>query len=212
MAANKDMINASVQPTVTVDEMVKLEKVENRAYEKANERMQLELCAMEAKFVSREEERIRKAVEERERRDAELRREIAYERWRDEADKEIRRQEEEMEEEKVAKQLYVDVQTKSSGDQGGKDVDDHPILGPQIATLPYKRVHLTPASTLASIPVYERQRAYRHNRAWMMAKDKRKTLWMGIPGIISLMEDDDGRLCILDGQHRVGMMALLAEE
>ena len=55
MAANKDMINASVQPTVTVDEMVKLEKeIENRAYEKANERMQLELCAMEAKFVSRE--------------------------------------------------------------------------------------------------------------------------------------------------------------
>ena len=141
-----------------------------------------------------------------------MRREIAYERWRDEADKEIRRQEEEMEEEKVAKQLYVDVQTKSSGDQGGKDVDDHPILGPQIATLPYKRVHLTPASTLASIPVYERQRAYRHDRALMMAKDKRKTLWMGIPGIISLMEDDDGRLCILDGQHRVGMMALLAEE
>jgi hypothetical protein len=40
MAANKDMINASVQPTVTVDEMVKLEKeIENRAYEKANERM-----------------------------------------------------------------------------------------------------------------------------------------------------------------------------
>jgi hypothetical protein len=117
-----------------------------------------------------------------------------------------------MEEEKVAKQLYVDVQTKSSGGQGGKDVDDHPILGPQIATLPYKRVHLTPVSTLASIPVYERQRAYQHDRALMMAKDKRKTLWMGIPGIISLMEDDDGCLCILDGQHRVGMMALLAEE
>ena len=87
MAANKDMINASVQLTVTVDEMVKLEKeIENCAYEKANERMQLELCAMEAKFVSREEERIRKAAEERERRDAESRREIAYEWWRDEAD------------------------------------------------------------------------------------------------------------------------------
>ena len=45
-----------------------------------------------------------------------------------------------------------------------------------------------------------------------MAKDKRKTLWMGIPGVISLMEDNDGRLSILDSQHRVGMMALLAEE
>ena len=85
-------------------------------------------------------------------------------------------------------------------------------MGPQIARLAYKRVHLTPASTLASIPVFERQRAYRHDRAMVMAKDKRKTLWMGIPGVISLMEDDDGRLSILDGQHRVGMMALLAEE
>lgn len=73
-------------------------------------------------------------------------------------------------------------------------------------------MHLTSASTLASIPVYERQRAYRHDRASAMAKDKRKTLWMGIPGVISLMEDHDGRLSILDGQHRVGMMALLAEE
>lgn len=45
-----------------------------------------------------------------------------------------------------------------------------------------------------------------------MAKDKKKTLWMGIPGVISLMEDDDGRLSILDGQHRVGMMSLLEEE
>ena len=45
-----------------------------------------------------------------------------------------------------------------------------------------------------------------------MAKDKKKTLWLGIPGVISLMEDDDGRLSILDGQHRVGMMALLEEE
>ena len=35
---------------------------------------------------------------------------------------------------------------------------------------------------------------------------------MGIPGVISLMEDDDGRLSILDGQHRVGMMSLLQEE
>jgi hypothetical protein len=45
-----------------------------------------------------------------------------------------------------------------------------------------------------------------------MAKDKKKTLWMGIPGVISLAEDKSGKLSILDGQHRVGMMALLAEE
>jgi hypothetical protein len=68
------------------------------------------------------------------------------------------------------------------------------------------------ATTLASLPVYEKQRAYRHDRAQLMAKDKKKTLWMGIPGVISLMEDESGKLAILDGQHRVGMMALLREE
>ena len=52
----------------------------------------------------------------------------------------------------------------------------HPILGPQIARLPYKRVHLTPALTLA------------HDRARTMARDIRKTLWMGILGVILLME------------------------
>ena len=46
----------------------------------------------------------------------------------------------------------------------------------------------------------------------MFKEKKSKTLWMGIPGVISLMEDDDGRLSILDGQHRVGMMSLLEEE
>ena len=60
----------------------------------------------------------------------------------------------------------------------------HPILGPQIVRLPYKRVHPTPSLTLALIPVYERQHAYRHDRAGTMARDKQKTLWMGIPGVI----------------------------
>ena len=50
----------------------------------------------------------------------------------------------------------------------------HPILGPQLAQLPSKRIHLTPAHNLAPIPVYEKQRAYRHDRVKVMAKDKKK--------------------------------------
>ena len=215
------------------------EEIERRAIEKARERMELELRAMEEKYKSREEERVRMEAEERERREAEHRREIAFERWKEEATREMRRQEmdegdekeeeEEEEEEEEGRGRGQrrrrhgpgedDPEPNSSADRERHDDHTHdhhrrhhPILGPQIARLPYKRVHLTPASTLASIPVYERQRAYRHDRAMVMAKDKRKTLWMGIPGVISLMEDDDGRLSILDGQHRVGMMALLAEE
>jgi hypothetical protein len=230
MSSSTDDDNAngtSATPHRTADEARLLEEeIERRALEKAHERMELELRAMEERYKSREEERLRIEVKERERREVEHMREVAFERWKGEAESEMRRQE--IEEEKAGKgggqsrrgksrPGEDDSGSSSSDDHLGGRADDnhrrnHPILGPQIAELPYKRVHLTPASTLASIPVYERQRAYRHDRATAMARDKRKTLWMGIPGVISLMEDDDGRLSILDGQHRVGMMALLSEE
>ncbi|KAL3810272.1 hypothetical protein ACHAXA_008640 [Cyclostephanos tholiformis] len=213
-------------PYHTADETRRMEdEIERRALEKARERMELELRAMEEKYKSREEERMRGEAKERERREVEHMREVAFARWKEEAAREMRLQEIQEEEEgkwggrrrrRQSRPGEDDSESTSSEDHGGRDGHrhrhHHPILGPQIARLPYKRVHLTPASTLASIPVYERQRAYRHDRATAMAKDKRKTLWMGIPGVISLMEDDDGRLSILDGQHRVGMMALLSEE
>lgn len=86
------------------------------------------------------------------------------------------------------------------------------ILGPVVYDLGYKRCHVVSACQLTSIPVWERQRSYRHDRAKNMAKDKLKTLHLGMPGVISLHEDLQGNLSILDGQHRVGMMAILAEE
>lgn len=215
----------------SIDDTKKVEvEIEARVYEKAKEKMELELRAMETKFKLREEERIRNEKMEREKMETELRRELSYEKWKEDVAKEKMQQQQKEEESNVVKkqkggeQVHSDeVMTNLIDEQEGRmevvtnREDDqlypiHPILGQQIAILPYKRVHLTPASILASIPVYERQRAYRHDRALTMARDKRKTLWMGIPGVISLMEDDDGRLSILDGQHRVGMMALLAEE
>jgi hypothetical protein len=220
----------STSSSSSIDDTKKLEvEIEARVYEKAKEKMELELRAMEIKFKLREEERSRNEIMERERMETELRRELSYARWKEDVDKEKKMQEEGesnvVKKQKNEEQVHSEeVMTNLIEEQeGGMEVvtnhrDDaqlypiHPILGPQIAILPYKRVHLTPASILASIPVYERQRAYRHDRALTMAKDKRKTLWMGIPGVISLIEDDDGRLSILDGQHRVGMMALLAEE
>lgn len=68
------------------------------------------------------------------------------------------------------------------------DVDVHPLLGPCLADLGYKRVHLVSAQTLATIPVWKKQRIYRHNRAKEMAADKRKTLHLGVPGVIGLHE------------------------
>lgn len=67
-------------------------------------------------------------------------------------------------------------------------VDEHPVLGTPIIDLGTKRVHMTSVKVLKSLPVWKKQRTYRHNRAKSMATDKLKTLHLGFPGIISLHE------------------------
>ena len=171
-------------------------EIEQRALKTAQERMELELLAMKEQLKRKEEERMSLEKEQLRKEEIERQREESFTKWQENVAKEQQQEKEEMN----------DVQTVET------QQSDHPILGPQIAHLSYKRIHLTSASKLASLPVYEKQRAYRHDRAKEMAKDKKKTLWMGIPGVISLMEEECGRLSILDGQHRVGMMALLSEE
>lgn len=191
-----------------------LEEIEQRALEKAQERMELELKAMKEQLQRKEKERMQKISIERDRIEREHKKEfqLAYQKWKSDAAKDLLQQEEEKEE-TINGLDKVIVEGEGLKEDTINNTDDHhPILGLQIANLPYKRVHLTSAATLASLPVYEKQRAYRHDRAAKMAKDKKKTLWMGIPGAVALYEDDDGRLSILDGQHRVGMMALLKEE
>ena len=54
-------------------------------------------------------------------------------------------------------------------------------------------------------------RIYRNNRAKAMAAEKLKTMELGFPGVIGLHEAPSGKLSIVDGQHRVGMMAALKE-
>ena len=218
--------NSSSHSSSIEKKMLLKEEIEQRALEKARERMQLELQAMKEQLQRKEEERIQQLKEEQEKKEREYHREIAFEKWKANAEKERQQEVEEQRQhnansindatmKRTAQQIPTsDIHTSTSSFKSHQKntVRHHPILGPQIAHLPYKRVHLTPASTLASLPVYEKQRVYRHDRAQNMAKDKKKTLWMGIPGVISLMEEEDGRLSILDGQHRVGMMALLEEE
>mmetsp|Transcript_15983 Transcript_15983/g.33780 ORF Transcript_15983/g.33780 Transcript_15983/m.33780 type:complete len:555 (+) Transcript_15983:65-1729(+) len=193
-----------------VEKQKELEKeMEQRALEKAEDRMRLELQAMEEQWKRKEEERSRNESREREREEKERNRELAFEKWKENAARERRSEEQGSNASGLEEENTNNTMQQISQESPKRH---HPILGPQIAQLPYKRIHLTSARTLASLPVYEKQRAYRHERALVMAKDKKKTLWMGVPGVISLMEDNDGRLSILDGQHRVGMMSLLEEE
>ena len=210
---NNGLVNANNTSSQLKQKQFEKE-IEQRALEKAQERMELELKAMKEQLQRKEKERMQKISIERDRIEREHKKEfqLAYQKWKSDAAKDLLQQEEEKEEtingldEKAVEGEGLKEDTINNTD------DHHPILGLQIANLPYKRVHLTSAATLASLPVYEKQRAYRHDRAAKMAKDKKKTLWMGIPGAVALYEDDDGRLSILDGQHRVGMMALLKEE
>jgi hypothetical protein len=91
------------------------------------------------------------------------------------------------------------------------ELDHHPVLGPVIADLGYKRIHLVSSGKLGTIPIWKRQRTYRNDRARSMAADKQSSMNLGFPGIICLFEDSNGGLSILDGQHRVGMMQALRE-
>jgi hypothetical protein len=132
--------------------------------------------------------------------------------------------------------LELEKQRQHAEAQGGEEsavvttssaveaLGDHPILGPTICDLGHKRVYITSIERLSSLPVWEKQRFFRHERAKKMARDKAKTLHIGLPGVIGIYEvrnyqsmlvDDlishpvslqrnDGSLAIIDGQHRVG--------
>ena len=207
--------DVSVQQTSSrhyAEKQKEIEKeIEQMALKTAQERMELELLAMKEQLKRKEVERIRLEKEQLKKIEVERQREEAFVKWQEKVDKEQQQENEIIvDHTQPAEQQHLNNNSEKEPDNSLQE--HHPILGPQIAHLPYKRIHLTSASKLASLPVYEKQRAYRHDRAKEMAKDKKKTLWMGIAGVISLMEEECGRLSILDGQHRVGMMALLSEE
>jgi myosin heavy subunit len=89
---------------------------------------------------------------------------------------------------------------------------ENPVLGPVIADLGYKRIHFVSSGKLGTIPVWSRNRTYRNNRAKSMANEKIRSMELGFPGVICLLEASNGKLSIVDGQHRVGMMAALKEK
>jgi hypothetical protein len=140
------------------------------------------------------------------------RRQIAFEQWK----KQLATAEEEKQKKQADPQSSVMEAVKvadevNSVDNSTEDEElpPHPILGQCVLDLGYKRLHVVKAQALAAIPVWEKQRIYRHDRAKTMAADKLKTLHLGMPGVIGLYEQSDGTLSILDGQHRVGMFTIL---
>jgi hypothetical protein len=129
-------------------------------------------------------------------------RQLAFEAWK----KALEKEKQESEETNVVEVVSTPVQQEEQADLG-----DHPILGPVVADLGEKRIHLVSSRALAAIPVWKKQRIYRHSRANSMAKDKLKSLHLGLPGVIGIYEATDGSLKIIDGQHRIGMLKVLEE-
>jgi hypothetical protein len=94
-----------------------------------------------------------------------------------------------------------------------KQKNEHEVYGKLLVDLGYKKVYLTNIEKLIRIPVWEKQRILRPERAKEIANLKSKNgTKEKLPGIITLFEDiQTGRIGILDGQHRAGALLILAQ-
>ena len=196
-----DKSGAEVQATKTIGEAVAVAMAKEAAASES--RWARERAEIEKKAEAAAKERIKHEVAMAKAEAATRRREM--ERWQNEL-------EAEMEHEHVKEKAGEEDASIESESTDGEDENAHPILGRPMVDLGYKRVHTVSARALSAVPIWERQRVYRHDRARTMASDKMKSLDTGLPGIITLHEDTDGQLSILDGQHRVGMMAILQDK
>lgn len=112
-------------------------------------------------------------------------RKVALAKWEKELEEEKR-----LDEQQKQKQKQQMVVVKQESEK--EEVEDHhllhPILGKVLIDFGYKRVHVMSAKKLAAIPIWEKQRVYRHDRAKVMARDKMKSLDIGLPGVVALHE------------------------
>jgi hypothetical protein len=183
----KEEEEESTVPQLSIDEIV----AATRAQEVESHRQRWE--TEKGKLMAEAEEAARKRVET----DLMIqKRQLAFELWK-----------KDLEREKNDDSFETITQEKTS-----KKLGEHPVLGPVLVDLGSKRIHVVSAQSLAAIPVWKKQRIYRHSRAKNMASDKMKTLHLGLPGIIGIYERSDGHLSIIDGQHRVGMLKELQEK
>ncbi|CAJ1903008.1 unnamed protein product [Cylindrotheca closterium] len=175
-------------PERSIDEIIAATKAEEAAkYEKrwVNTKEQLQKEAEEA------------ALKRAENDIALQKRKLAFEAWQKNLEREM---------ESASAAATTPTNVTSVKEEVLARLGDHPILGPVLVDLGSKRLHLVTAEALAAVPVWKKQRTYRHQRAKEMANDKMTTLHLGLPGIVGIYESSDGNLSIIDGQHRIGML------
>ena len=97
----------------------------------------------------------------------------------------------------------------------------HPVFGELVCDLTYKKTYLSDIRSLAKANVWEKQRILRPARAAQIAREKSKAMnedarEMVTPvlsGVITMYQDaSTGKSGIIDGQHRVAALVLLAKD
>uniref|UniRef100_A0A7S2XHN0 Uncharacterized protein n=1 Tax=Lotharella oceanica TaxID=641309 RepID=A0A7S2XHN0_9EUKA len=93
-----------------------------------------------------------------------------------------------------------------------EEANSHPVLGTLVADLGYKKVYRASLESLQNMPMWEKQRAYRDERAKKIAKDKKDSVVKGgFPGCLVAYEFKQTRaIGLLDGQHRLGAQKHMA--
>ena len=118
----------------------------------------------------------------------------------------------------------LDERTAGGHEDGAASLDEaiHHPLGGLIADLGYKHIYSPNLNALGAIPVWEKQRVFRPERSKSMANDminarKRPGAAdepMRLAGVISvaaeLCEDGTTEYRVIDGQHRIGALEILA--
>lgn len=88
----------------------------------------------------------------------------------------------------------------------------HPVLGQLVADMGYKKIYCASIKQLGDVVIWEQQRILRKERAHAIAREKaRRSFPVKLPGIITLYQLPDGQYKLLDGQHRLAALKILAD-
>ena len=112
--------------------------------------------------------------------------------------------------EKICAQLLADASESLAAASGtNQDPNRHQVYGTLVHDFGYKRVYCANPTTLwTGTQMWEKQRAFRQDRAKLIGKAKETSEVVGWPGTISVVEmkDTQGKNIgfVVDGQHRLG--------
>ena len=131
------------------------------------------------------------------------------------------------EQQKAAAEASVRLVTEASAAllDSEREPHAHPVFGELLADFGHKRLYRGSPTTLwAGTMLWERQRAFRPERATLIAQAKGKSANRGWPGSISIVEASPSHDApseaathssiglLIDGQHRLGAAHLLAKK